>query len=219
MISARTTTPSQAPSKPQQLARRAEDVLGPAHPLASASRWRDILIAQAVGASCLLLAATALALIRRTPSTIAFATCSLIVELWVIPGAILAVTVLRERAREGIADGEPWSGIAEVSIERERLVRRRTRARLARTLERALYAAEHWHEMPISTRPPQGVSQLAFHSAAVRDIVRLVRDPASDVRGLALLDRLLRDGYSSALYRGPSCALEEELRRIRYLLS
>jgi hypothetical protein len=219
MIGARITARGRRAPARRKPQRRAADVLGREHPVARASRWRDILVDQAVGASCLLAIATAVAVARHTPSAIAFASCAFVVETWVLAGAGFATTLLRGRARDVIADGDDGSEIVEITIERQRLVHHRTRVRLAQSLERALYEAEHWHEIPISTRPPQGVAQLATRGATVADVARLVRDPASGVRGIALLDRLLRDGYASPLYRGPERALDEELRRIRYLLS
>ena len=64
---------------------------------------------------------------------------------------------------------------------------------------------------------------LAHGAAAVtretaHAVTRLVRDPRTSVRGVALLDRLVCGGYSSALYAGCPDRLARELGRIRFLL-
>jgi hypothetical protein len=197
----------------------AAEVLGREHPVARAARRRDRLVGQAIVGGCLVVGAGVAALARPAPATHALVGVAAVVEAWLLAAALFATTILRDRARDAIADGDCAADVVEVAIERDRLLDRGSRARLAGTLERALYQAEHWYEIPISTRPPATAAELAARAEIVAEVARLVRDPASSARGVALADRLLRDGYASPLYGGSGAALDEELRRIRYLLS
>ena len=117
-----------------------------------------------------------------------------------------------------IADGDGDIHVAEIATERARLDSPAHRELLASSLERALHAAEHWHELWVSTRPPPGVRNLLGISDAAREVAQLVRDPRTPVRAVALLDRLVCGGYAASLYAGPADVLEQELTRIRFLL-
>ncbi len=216
-IVARTT--DDGSSSPLPLSRSAEQVLGPDHPISRASHWHAVLVQQAALAGSLFPLAIGLAALKRSPETIAFASCAVVVEIAVVAATVLAATVLRERARDSIAADGGRRDVDEIRTEYLRLEHSTTRDLLAHGLQRTLHEAEHWHEIPISTRPPPAVCQLLAYEDVVTAIAGLVREPGADVRGVALLDRLLGGGFSSLLYRGPSQALEEELRRIRYLLS
>ena len=61
----------------------------------------------------------------------------------------------------------------------------------------------------------------AVHGARdeLSEIARLLRElPNVRARGVALVTRLIRDGATSPLYRGPAPRLREELGRIRHVL-
>jgi hypothetical protein len=131
----------------------------------------------------------------------------------------VATSVVQERARDVIADGDGTRGALEIAAELERLARPRTRARLARSLERALDTAERWRELSVASRPPAGVRRLAAHAALVREIAALVRDPSTSVRGVALLHRLLTGGFAASIYDGDATILAQELGRTRAALA
>ena len=118
---------------------------------------------------------------------------------------------LHERSRDVIADGDGDIHVAEIAAERARLTSPAHRELLASSLERALHAAEHWHELWVSTRPPPGVRNLLGMRDAAREVAQLVRDPRTPVRAVALLDRLVCGGYAASLYAGPCDTLEQEL--------
>jgi hypothetical protein len=81
-----------------------------------------------------------------------------------------------------------------------------------------VHAAEHWHELSITSRPPPTVRDLLQCGAAAREVTRLVQDGRTSLRGVALLDRLMCGGFASALYAGSPDRLARELGRIRFLL-
>ena len=148
----------------------------------------------------------------------AFASAAAVIQLLLLAGVGIATVCVRERARDLIADDAGDLRVAEVAAEAQRLATHRHRTALARSLARAQYAAIHWHELAIGSRPPPSVRNLAEHAAVTTQIIALVHEPDAPVRGIALVDRLLRGGYGATLYVGPPDALARELGRIRYVL-
>jgi hypothetical protein len=191
--------------------------LGSRHPVARATGARSLLGGQLAVTSGLLVIA-AIAAAERGGAAIIAASAALVLELALAAGFICATGCLHERARDVVADGNGGLRVAEIAAERERLARPAHRERLACALERALLAAEHWPELWVATRPPPGVLNLLACAEPAREVARLVRDPRTPVRGVALLDRLMCGGYGSTLYHGPAETLVEELARIRFLL-
>ena len=197
---------------------RAAAALGSAHPVARAARARDLLRGQLAVASILVAVALADAIGRRGEA-MTVASAGLVVELALACALARAAASLHERARDVIADGDGDLPVSEIAVERARLALPERRERLAHGLERALFAAEHWPQLWVSTRPPPGVLNLLPCAETAREITRLVRDPRTSVRGVAVLDRVVCGGYSSLLYDGPARALAQELARIRFLLA
>jgi hypothetical protein len=166
-----------------------------------------------------LLALSMVAALGRGGQATTVASAALVVELALICGLAGARACLHERSRDVIADGDGDIHVAEIAAERARLDSPAYRELLASSLERALHAAEHWHELWVSTRPPPGVRNLLGFREAAREVAQLVRDPRTPVRAVALLDRLVCGGYAASLYAGPADALEQELTRVRFLLA
>ena len=194
--------------------------LAPGHPLARAAAWRSALAGQLGANSALLILAGVLS--RRSDGWRAVLSIALVVELLLVCGLALATMVVGERARNAIADGIDTVGLAdvrEIAAEVARLSTPHARARISDALARALHDAEHWSELSVCSRPPPAVRNLLDHGAAAREIIRLAREPEAPLRALALLDRMLREGYSGIVYAGPSDALGRELGRVRYLLA
>jgi hypothetical protein len=189
------------------------------HPVARAAELRRVLARQLATASAVLAVAVTGIDLDGARLLGTFLAAAVAVEVCLAIAALAARAALRERARDVIADGGA-AGVAEVEAERRRLVDDRHRARLAVTLGRALAAAEQWHALPLTTRPPPRVRGLASHRAAIGDVIALLRAPdAPSARGVAVLDRLLRGGYAAPLYVAHPEDVGRELARIRLLLA
>jgi hypothetical protein len=197
----------------------AADVLGPDHPVARSARFRAALAHQLVASVALVaLSLFDLADVGERPATVALASAVAVLELCLAAGYLMARTRLREQAADLIADGGRGA-VPEVEAERRRLDSPRHRARLARELATARHAAEHWHEIAVGRRPPPSICGLIAHRDVISAIVRDVTDPATSVRAIALLDRLLRGGYAAPLYVAPAETTVRDLGRIRFLLA
>ena len=205
-----------APAGRRDLA-RAATVLGPGHPVARAALARHVLGCQVAVAGALVVVSITDA-IAHGSAAVAFLSSAAVVELALLCAFACSHLRLRERARDYIADVGDRVAIAEIAAESARLTSARQREQLARNLERAVHAAEHWHELSITSRPPPTVRHLLGCIEIAHDVVQLVRDPGTRVRGVAVLDRLVCGGYSSALYAGCPDLLARELARIRFLL-
>ena len=129
---------------------------------------------------------------------------------------VLARSSLREHALELIACGREELPLPVVESERSRLSDRRYRRSLARTLD-VIRADPEPHEW----WSPVYADREAVHGARdeLTEVARLLRElPNVRARGVALVTRLIRDGATSPLYRGPAPRLREELGRIRHVL-
>ena len=198
----------------------AADVLGPDHPVARSARFHAALAHQLV-ASVGLVALCLFDLagdVGERPATVALASAVAVLELCLAAGYLMARSRLREQAADLIADGGRGT-VAEVEAERRRLDSPRHRARLACELATARHAAEHWHEIAVGRRPPPSICGLIAQRDVISAIVRDVTDPATSVRAIALLDRLLRGGYAAPLYVAPAETIARDLGRIRFLLA
>jgi hypothetical protein len=197
--------------------RPAVAVLDAEHPVARAAERRTLLRRQLLVDAALLPLALG-CVVARGDVAVPFLVAALVVGAWLALAVAIATTCVHERARDVIADGEGTRGVAEIADELARLGRPRTRARLARSLERALDTAERWRELSVASRPPAGVRRLAAHAPLVREIAALVRDPAPNVRGVALLHRLLTGGFAASIYDGDPVVLQQDLGRTRAAL-
>lgn len=196
----------------------AANALGAGHPVARAADARRALERQLATASTILAVAFVGVGVDGLRRLGAFLAAAGVVEACVAIGLLAARACLRERARDMIADGGDVA-VAEVSVESRRLVGRRHRAVLATTLARAADAADRWHALALTTRPPPSVRNLAGHRATIDDVIALVVAPGTPVRAVALLDRLVRGGYAAPLYVERADDVARELARIRTLLA
>jgi hypothetical protein len=193
-------------------------VLGAGDPVARAASVRDSLRGQSAVTGVLLAVAGALASAGdRAPGR--FLLPAVAVEIALLAGLALATTCVRERARDAIFAGRAGLPVAEIAAEQRRLASSPHRAALAGRLAAARYASRHWHETSISKRPPPSVCLLVDHEPLVAEIETLVCDPAPCLRGVALLDGLLRGGYTARLYTQPIAVVVRDLGRIRFLLA
>jgi hypothetical protein len=138
------------------------------------------------------------------------------VSALLVAGMVFARASQREQALELIASGREELPLPLVESERSRLSDRRYRRRLARTLD-----AIRSDPTPKEWWSPVYADREAVHDARdeLTEVARLLRDlPNVRARGVALVTRLIRDGATSPLYRGPGLQLREELGRIRHVL-
>ncbi|HET7048530.1 MAG TPA: hypothetical protein VFI54_09715 [Solirubrobacteraceae bacterium] len=137
---------------------------------------------------------------------------------------LLALTALvaalrlrvRDRARDLIAEGRETLPIIAVQRERRRLLARRRRKVLARTLDAMVRQATSPPTIP-SARPLFDVRVIASVSGDLRAVIRLLQKKHARARGVALTERLIVDG-GSPLYAQDQMRLREELHRVRHLL-
>ena len=153
--------------------------------------------------------------VDRAPTVLGAAT---IVALALAVALLLATLQLRDRAQEVIAAGFERVPVRVVRDERRRLLSRRTRESIARSLERLLSDAQNWGRILPSSRPPHGVRELRFAEQEVAEVASLLRADPVHVPGVARTARFLSDGATSPLFDGDAHELRAELRRIRDLL-
>jgi hypothetical protein len=197
---------------------RTLSVLGDDHPLSRAVLFVQALVRQLVATSAaVLLGAIAVAARRAWGSRLLVA--ALVVELTLLGMLGLAREIRREHVLRLIARDRPRLPVAEVAREAQRLASPRHAAQLARRLDRALNEGVRWHELPVASRPPQGIRLLSGFAPEVNEIVAELRSGKAAVSGIALLELFLIGGHGSGLYAGDEDKLREQLWQIRHLLS
>ena len=193
-------------------------VLGDEHPLSRNAVLIHTLAVQATATSSTVLLGV-LAVAEHRSWGIRLLSAAVLVELTLLAILALARQIQREHILRLIASGGQRLRLQEVSREvepsRQPEVRSATRTK---RLERALEDAERWHQIPIGSRPPQGIRLLAGFADEARAIVEQLRAGHAAVPGLALLDLMLSNGYESTLYAGDRDALREQLSRISHLM-
>jgi hypothetical protein len=196
---------------------KAPSVLGDEHPLSRSATLIHTLAVQATATSSTVLLGV-VAVAERRSWGVRLLTAAVLVELTLLAILALARQIQREHILRLIASGGQRLRLEEVSREVNRLARPAYSAQLARRLERSLEDAEAWYQIPIGSRPPRGIKQLAAFAEETRGIVEQLRTGPAAVPGLALLDLMLSDGYDSTLYAGDRDALRDQLSRISQLL-
>jgi hypothetical protein len=191
------------------------NVLGPDHPLTRADGRLRTLRAQLAVTAVLGVGMLALSPLLGSPA-LHLAIGAGAVAAVLLGAVLLARAGLREQALELIASGREDVPIPVVESERCRLSDRAYRRSLARTLDviRAEPSPKEWWSPVYADRD-------AVHAAddELIEVSRLLRElPTVRARGVALVTRLIRDGATSPLYRGPAPRLREELSRIRHVL-
>jgi hypothetical protein len=190
-------------------------LLGPDHPLARAESRQRLLLGQFAVTVVLGLAAAALSPVLG-PAAVRLAVGAGLLAGLLVAALLILRTSLRERALELIVNGREDLPLSVVRHESSRLRDCRYRRSLARTLEVITLQPEtrEWWA-------PVYADQVSVrHSRAeLEEIARLLRElPTVRARGVALVTRLISDGATSPLYRGPAPQLREELGRIRHVL-
>ena len=203
---------------PTEEEQRAADVmLGERHPLARALARVRTVSRQAVAVLALLPGSLAATVAGIGVAPLFLASTALVAVAYLVAW-LTARRALLDRTQDVIARGEDPRSLGVVARERRRLVSRRVRERLARSLEQALDDAFRWERTPPPSRPRYGTQFLRDSAADVTAIARKLRAKRVRAQGVALVSRLLGDGERSPRYAGDSKRLHEELGRIRYLL-
>jgi hypothetical protein len=190
-------------------------LLGADHPLARAESRMRLLRAQ-LAVTLLFGSLAALLSPFLGPEALRLSVGAAAVSGLFVLAVLFARASLRERAFELIASGREELPLPVVAHERSRLRDRRYRRSLARTLD--VISADHdpreWWSPTYADRESVNAAR-----AELLEIARLLRElPTVSARGVALVTRLVRDGATSPLYRGPAPRLREELGRIRHVL-
>jgi hypothetical protein len=193
------------------------ELLGKNHPLVRVDEAITVVLRQAIVCAAFLLASVAAAYpdIKRAAWFVGSAAA---VEFLLL---VLAAVLRHQRhthARTVIIECGPLH-LPCVRSEIARLSGHEHRARLAGQLRRAIDDAERWHSLLVASRPPVGVLELLPYAALIREVAdHLDTSLPSNVRGIALADRLLGNSYASPLYAGDGCRIGCALRQIRYEL-
>lgn len=194
----------------------ARDLLGNDHPLVRVADAATVVERQTLVCAAFLLATVTAAypdLARAAPLIGSAAT----VTLALLASLGMLRRQRRIQARTVIIERGPLK-LPHVQQQITRLGDKRYRARLAQRLRRAAHDAERWHSLLVASRPPVGILELVPHVGLVRAIADHLESSSPSVRGIALADRLLDDGYNSPLYAGDGYRLRCTLRQIMYEL-
>lgn len=192
----------------------ARELLGKDHPLVRMDEATTAVERQALVCAAFLLATVAAAYpdIARAAWLAGSAAA---VDLTLVALVALLRHERRIHARNVIIERGPLH-LPRVQLEITRLADVRHRAKLTQRLRRAVDDAEGWDSLLVASRPPVGILELLPHAALAREIASHLDTNHPNVRGVALVDRLLGDGYSSPLYVGDGYRLQCELRRILF---
>jgi hypothetical protein len=195
----------------------ARELLGKDHPLVRVDEATTAVERQALVCVAFLLATVAAAYPDITPAAW-LAGSAAAVDLTLVALVALLRHERHIQARNVIIERGPRH-LPRVQLEMTRLTDGRHRAKLGQRLRRAVDQAEGWHSLLVASRPPVGILELLPYAAVAREIADHLDASHPSVRGIALVDRLLSDGYSSPLYVGDGYRLQCELRQIRYELA
>jgi hypothetical protein len=195
----------------------ARELLGKDHPLVRMDEATIAVERQALVCTAFLLATVAAAYPDITPAAW-LAGSAAAVDLTLVALVALLRHERHIHARNVIIEHGPLH-LPRVQLEMTRLADGRHRAKLAQRLLRAVEDAEGWHSLLVASRPPVGILELLPHAPLAREIADHLNTNHPSVRGVALVDRLLGDGYSSPLYVGDGYRLQCELRQILYELA
>lgn len=190
--------------------------LGSDHPVVRAGRAADAVTSLAIETSALLIAVPCLVLVSPKLAFAAAVSAALVAAaLW---GVAAVLVNSRRRCVDDLILRGGSASLPLVRFEIRRLVDAKRRGRIARALEDALEAGEHWHENLPSSRPPPGVRYLPPNAPLIREIASCLRDGPVSPRAMVMVDRLIEGGYGAALYQGGPEWVRRELGRIRFEL-
>jgi hypothetical protein len=205
-------------SRHQKVVPTAESLLGASHPL----------VAVLYACQTTLEAGVAAAAVQATAVGLWWAGVSFGRALSIGAGIVQLVVGLRwtslrlerrDRCRDLLIGGHEHLPLEAVAHERRRLLNRGYQQQLARSLDEFARLATAAHSGGSGcARPLCSRRVLAVAQPQLKEVAGLLRANGTNLRGVALLDRLITCG-SSPLYGEQPGALCEELARARYLLT
>jgi hypothetical protein len=192
----------------------AREYLGAGHPLTRLAELRATTLEQALAVSAVLCLGLA-ALAAGTPWAASIVIAAIVVELGLAFRAASLSLEASAHALDVIIEGRGDIPLAPVARHLTRLRDRDHRYALARSVAQTRSTAMRHPELVAA--PIFRVSVVAAVADDLAKIAELVVRPEADVRGVALVERLLSDG-SSPLYGDDVDALRGELHRIHFAL-
>lgn len=201
---------------PREWPPQASAVLGVDHPLVRVSAALAVVGRQSLAVAAVLAASATSAVAGAAWATVmALSAGGVLVALGAVAG------LLQQRKRECsldlILEGRERVPVAAVERERGRLLNPALRSCLAASFESLVDEALTPSKLPPSYLFQRGV--VAAVADELREVSALLRVEPESARGVALARSLLTNGVLSPLHRGDVAALEQELGRIRYLLT
>jgi hypothetical protein len=191
----------------------ARALLGAEHPLARVSERLGVLREQSLVVGAVLLASV-VALVAGESAALWFVVAAAVVQAALACGSALLAQARRDHVLDVIGDGRGSLPLAAVQRERGHLLDPAHRAFLARWLDGMRQDAQRPIQRFPAARPLYSVRVIAAVAPELETIAGLLVGDHAGLRGVALTERLLRDGASS-LYRQDVEPLRQELRRIR----
>lgn len=188
-------------------------LLGEQHPLVRALDLLRVVTRQSLVVA-IVIALGVVGIARHRPHAPTVVAAAAVVEFALAAAIALLVQLKRERARDLIIEGHEDLPLSALAAERKRLLDPAEQRRLARALERLLYAAENYDRLLIASRPPPGTRRLREVAPELREIAAHLRAQQVDVRGVARVTRLLT-GCASPFYTGRIGDVQLDLERIR----
>ncbi len=201
----------------ERTAQSADTVLGRTHPLTQAINAVGCGARQWWTCAAVLTGAV-IASVERHPWALAVAVSAGLVLLTLTIVMFALWQRVRDEVIRLIADGREELPISVVQRQRERLLRRRTKQVLARTLETMLrQALSPPRIMTRGSRPLFSVRVIVSVAPELRAVISLLQPENASARGVALIERLIAYG-DSPLYAREASVLRDELRRIQSAL-
>jgi hypothetical protein len=195
----------------------AEALLGATHPLVAVLHRSQTAIEQIWTVGFILVVGGVL-LHAGAPFAPPLAIAAGLVEIALCCRLATLLQEKRELCLELIIGGQDRLPVGVVEREARRLEHPRQLARLADALEDVVDTAGRPLARHPSARPLFNVFVVRPVAPQLREIADLLRADAPPLRGVALVERLITDGLSP-LYGANVDALDQELRRARYLLT
>jgi hypothetical protein len=190
-------------------------LLGASHPLVRTIERLAVVASQSLTVATLLVAGLVAARSGAAWGMPVAASAAFVLLVLAIAAALL-LQQRREEVVALIAGGEGGTPLGVVERERERLLSRRTRTALARSLDALVDEAANPPAIP--ARPLFDPTVVAQAAPELREVAVLLRGEVEDARAVALVWRLICDGAISPLHCRDADELRVELARIRFVL-
>jgi hypothetical protein len=194
----------------------ARSLLGADHPLARVSERLGVLRDQSLAVGAVLFASLVALMAGEAAASWVVIAATVVQAALAFASALLAQT-RHDCVLDVILDGRGGLPLVAVQRQRRRLIDPAHRAFLARWLDGLRHDAQRPIPRVPAARPVYSVGVIAAVAPDLQQIAKLLHSNHAGLRGIALTERLLRDG-TSPLYGQDVELLRQELHRIRLLL-